>query len=113
MLHVRDHLAQQLGDVIVIELVHDLTAVTPAGHQAEVPEQPELMGDRGALHPDRLGEDVDRRRPGVQAGEDPQPARGRQRLDAVRGGAREVLVVEQPGDVVVIGTVRHRSHHDS
>ena len=62
MLDVRDDLLEQVGDVVVVELVDDLAAVALAGDEPEVAQQPQLVRDRRALHADRLRELVDRRR---------------------------------------------------
>ena len=101
MLDVADDLLEQVGDVVVVELVDDLAPVAAAGHEPEVAQQPELVRDGRALHPDRERDLVHRGRARVQASEDPQPARRRQRLDAVRGDLREAVVAEQPGDITV------------
>src|SRR4051812_16772237 len=86
--------AEQLGDVVVVELVDDLTTRAPARHEPEVAQQPKLVRDRRALHRDRDRDLVHRRRARVQAGEDAQPARGRQRLDAVGRHLREAVVAQ-------------------
>jgi hypothetical protein len=67
VLDVRDDLFEQLGDVVVVQLVDDLATVTPPDNETEVTQVPKLVRDRGALHGDAAGELVHRRRRGVQA----------------------------------------------
>ena len=99
VLDVPEHLLEQLGDVVVVELVDDAAAGALADDEAEVAEHAELVRDRRRVHPDGGRDLGDRRGAVVQAGEDPQPARRGERLEAVGGGARVGLVVEQAGDV--------------
>src|SRR3954447_11210973 len=49
-------LFQQVGDVVVVELVDDLAAITLAGHQPQMSQEPELMRDGGALLPNPAAE---------------------------------------------------------
>jgi hypothetical protein len=103
---MRDDLFEELGDVVVVQLVDDLAPVALADDEAEVAQRPKLMRDGRALHVDRGRELVDRRRTGVQAREDPQPARRRKRLDALRRRTRERRVDQhalQVGMVVAVG----------
>ena len=99
VLDVPEHLLEQLGDVVVVELVDDAAAGALADDQAEVAQHAQLVRDRRRVHPDGGRDLGDRRRAVVQAGEDPQPAGRGERLEAVGGGARVGLVVEQAGDV--------------
>jgi hypothetical protein len=92
--YVRHRLLEQLRDVMVVERVVDPPALALPGHQAEVPEDPQLVGDGRAVHPDRGADLAHRARALVQAGEDPQPARGRQRLHRLGDLTRGVEVEE-------------------
>ena len=99
VLDVPEHLLEQVGDVVVVELVDHAAAGALPDDQAEVAQDAELVGDRRGVHPDG-GRDLRHRRGAVvEAREDPQPARRGERLEAVGGGARVGLVVEQAGDV--------------
>jgi hypothetical protein len=105
MLDVADRLLQEIADVVVVEVVHDLTALSATDDQPEMPEHAQLMGDRGRLHLDRGGELVDRTRAGAQPPEDAQPARRGQRLHRVGDSAGEVRV--ELSRVVTGATVSH------
>ena len=109
MFDVRHRLLEQLRDVMVVERVVDPPPVALAGHQPEVAEDPQLVGDGRAVHPDRGADLAHRPRPLVQAGEDPQPARGRQRLHRLGDLAGRARVEE----LAWIGgrAVAHRSHN--
>ena len=109
VLDVRDHLFEQVGDVIVVELIDDLAAIALADHEPEMAQQPKLMRDRRTLHANAIGDLVDRRRAGVQTREDPQPAWCRERLDAFGRRARERGVVKQPVSALIFRAVRHAS----
>ena len=104
---VRDDLFEQLGDVVVVQLVDDLASVALPDDEPEMAQRPKLMRDRRALHGDRRGELVDRRRARMQAGEDPQSARSRQRLDAVGRGASERRVIQHAPQIGMGIAVSH------
>jgi len=91
---VRHRLLEQLRDVMVVERVVDPPPVALPGHQAEVAKDPQLVGDGRAVHPDRGADLAHRPRPFVQAGEDPQPTRGRQRLHRLGDLTRRARVEE-------------------
>jgi hypothetical protein len=46
VLDVRNSLFEQLSDVIVVEVVDNLTTIGPTDHEAEVTEHPQLVRDR-------------------------------------------------------------------
>ena len=50
MLVVTDGLVQQYGDAVVVQGVDGGLAVAGVGDQAEMAQQPQLVGDRGAFH---------------------------------------------------------------
>ena len=104
---VGDDLLEHLCDVIIVQGVDDLAPLTLADHEAEVSHQPQLMGDGGILHPDRGCELADRCRPRVEPGEDSQPARRRESLHGLGGGAGIRGVVEQPFKAGVV-SMGHR-----
>ena len=105
VLDVGDDLFEQLGDVVVVELVDDLAPIALTGDQAKVAQQPQLVRDRGALHPDRAGDVVDRGRAGVQPREDAQAARRGQSLQPLGRRAGVAGVADEAGEVG--GTVGH------
>jgi hypothetical protein len=80
MLDVSDRLFQELADVVVVQVVHDLAAVASTDHQPEVTQNAKLMGHRRRFHPHCGRKLVDWRGPSVQQSENAQPARGRERL---------------------------------
>ena len=84
VLDMTDSLIDQLGDMHVIQRVHDPPALTLTDDQADIPQQPQLMRDSGLLHPDRVDELRDRMRALAQLREDQHPARRRQPLHRVR-----------------------------
>jgi hypothetical protein len=110
VLDMGDHLLEQVCDVVVVELVHDLTAVAAADDKPQMAQQAELVGDRGALHLDGARDLAHRRRAGVQPRKDAQPAGGGERLHALGGRADEGRIAEQAVDVG-IAAVRHGEHH--
>ena len=88
MLGVRDGLGQQRADVVVVQRIDHLPAVALADDEAEVPEHPQLLGDRRLGHLELVGELADRARAGAEAAEDPHAARRRERLHRLRDRAR-------------------------
>jgi hypothetical protein len=100
MLHVGDRLLEQVQDVVVVEVVENPTALAATDDKAQVAEKPKLVGDGRGLHPNRLGEVIYAERAAAQAAEDPDAARGGQRLHGVRHRASEARVelirVSQP-----------------
>jgi len=62
--------------VRVEHLVDDVTAITGAGHQPQIPQDAQLMGHRWLGHSDRVGEFPHRGRTRAEPGEDPHPAGG-------------------------------------
>jgi hypothetical protein len=68
VLDVVDGLVQEHGDVVVIQAVDDALAGAAAGDQAEVAQQPQLVGDRRLLHADSHGKLGDRARALAQPG---------------------------------------------
>ena len=105
VIDVPDDLFEQLGHVVVVQFVDDVSAVALAEDETEVAQQAKLMGNGGGLHPDGLRDLGHRRGPRVQSRKDAQPAGSRQRLDALGGCARESRVVEQPVDAGVFAAV--------
>ena len=67
MLDVKDRLIKQLRDVRVVQPVDHLLAATLTNHQPEMPQLAQLVGHRGGLHRDTLGELPDRARPSAEA----------------------------------------------
>ena len=92
MLDVGDRLVEQVRDVVVMQVVDDVTAVAPADDESEVAQDAELMGHRGRLHPYRLGQLADGLPAGAQPPQDSHPAGGRQRLHRVRHRRGEIRV---------------------
>ena len=80
VLDVPDGLFQELTDVLVVQVVEDLPALTPTDDKPQVAQDAKLMGDGRGFHPDRYREFVDWGRPEMEPSENAQPARGRQRL---------------------------------
>lgn len=80
VLDVVDGLVEHGRDVIVAESVHNLPTVALGAHKIEVPQQTELMGHRGLLHPDVLGERHDGRRSLPQPHQNVDPTWGREGL---------------------------------
>ena len=76
VLDVADDLVEQVGDMVVVELVDDAAPVAAADHEPEMAQQPELVRDGRALHADRERDLADRGRARVQR------ARMRSRLGA-------------------------------
>lgn len=89
MLGVRDGLGQQGVNVIIMQRVDDLAPVTFADDQAEVPQYPQLLRDRGLLHPDRAGELSDRAGSRREPAEDPYAAWRRQRVHRLCDRSRD------------------------
>lgn len=50
VLDVVDGFLQQSGDMAVVEPVDDVAPAAVAGHQANVAQEPELVGDGGLFH---------------------------------------------------------------
>ncbi|EUA08928.1 hypothetical protein I553_9985 [Mycobacterium xenopi 4042] len=75
MLDVVDRLVQQRGYVAVVEAVDDVAPAAVAGHQAEVAQQPKLVGHRGLFHADRRRQFGHRARRLPQPGQDTQAVR--------------------------------------
>jgi len=71
VLHVGDGLLEQLGDVVVVEVVDDLTTVAPPDDEAQVTQDAQLVGDRRALHADVSSQLVDPAGAGGQSPENP------------------------------------------
>jgi hypothetical protein len=80
VLDVEDRFRQQDSDVRVVQAVEDSSPLPLADHETEVAEQAKLVGDSRLLHLDCVRELADRSRPLSQLGQDPHPARRRQRL---------------------------------
>jgi hypothetical protein len=104
MLGVGDRFGQQHADVVVVELVDRLPAVTLTHDESEVPQHAKLLGDRRLLHLDIAGELRDRTRPGAKAAEDPHPARSRERLHRLGDDPRRVSA--QVGEVDIVAMAR-------
>ena len=90
VLGVRDGLAQQRTDVIIVQRVDHLPAIALADHEPEVAKHPELLRDRGLSHAEVAGEVADRTGAGPEAAEDPHPARRRERLHRLGDRARGI-----------------------
>jgi hypothetical protein len=70
MLDVSDGLLEQLADVVVVQRVDDVASLAVTGDQAKMAQQPQLVRDRGRLHPDGGGELGHGARTGLQPAED-------------------------------------------
>ena len=88
MLDVMDGLVQELGDVGVVQAVHDPAAVPMADDETEGPQQAQLVGDRRLFHADRGGELRDRMRATPEPAEDQQAGRSGQGLKSGRHDRR-------------------------
>ena len=84
-----DGLAEELGDVVVVEVIDDPAPLPLAEDEPQVAEDSKLMGDGGGLHLDRGRELVDACRTVPQATEDAHPARRRERLHGIGDGRGE------------------------
>jgi hypothetical protein len=108
VLDVVDGLVQEHRHVVVIQAVDDALAGPGAGDQAEVAQQAQLVGDRGLLHPDRLGQAGHRARRLAQPGQDQQPAGGGQGLQGDSDLRRCLGVQPRRGRLsLLIGGVTH------
>jgi hypothetical protein len=56
MLDMRDGLSKKLPNMVIVEVIDDTPALAVTHDQTEVAKQSKLMGDRGRLHPDGLGQ---------------------------------------------------------
>ena len=92
MLDVGDRLVEQVRDVVVVEVVDDVTALAMSDDEAEMAQQTQLVRHGGGLHADCLGELVDAQSARTQATEDADSARRRQGLHGVGNRAGEVGV---------------------
>ena len=84
VLDMTNSLIDQLGDMHVIQRVHDPPPSTLTDDQTDIPQQPQLMRDSGLLQPDRVDELRDRMRALPQLREDQHPTRRRQPLHRLR-----------------------------
>jgi hypothetical protein len=71
VLDMGDRLLERLADVIVVEVVDHAASVAVPDHEAQIAQQPQLMRHRRGLHPDRVGQLVDRTQPRAQPPEYP------------------------------------------
>jgi hypothetical protein len=78
MLKVAERFGQERGHVRVEELVLDMPPRAATGHQPEIPQDPQLMGDGRLLHLDGGTQDADGAAALAQAGQDAHPAGGGQ-----------------------------------
>ena len=92
MLHVKDGLVEQLGDVLVVECVDHATPSALADDEAEVAQLAELMGYGRWLQPDRGGKLAHRARPVSEPPEDLHAARCGQNLHAFGHHPRQLAV---------------------
>ena len=77
VLDVADGLFQELADVVVVQVIDDLPALTPTDNKPKMTENAKLMRDSRGLHPDGGRELVDRGWTRMQLAEDAQPTRSR------------------------------------
>ncbi len=101
-----DRLGQQMFDVVVVQVIQHPAAVAATDHEPQMTQHSQLMRDRRGLHPDRFSQLSDAQRAIAQTPEDPDPARGRQRLHRARDHGRERLVE------LVAAAQMPMSHHD-
>jgi hypothetical protein len=92
VLDVRDRFVEQMGDVIVVQVVDDAAPVATSDHEPEMAKQSQLVRDRRRLHFDRLGQLAHAQRARAQPAQDPHPARRGQRLHGVGDCTGEVQV---------------------
>jgi hypothetical protein len=108
VLDVVDGLVQEHCHVVVIQAVDDALAGPGAGDQAEVAQQAQLVGDRGLLHADRLGQAGHAARRLAQPGEDQQPAGRGQGLQGDGDLRRRLGVQPRRGRAaLLVGCVTH------
>jgi hypothetical protein len=108
VLDVVDGLVQEHRHVVVIQTVDGALAGPGAGDQAEVAQQAQLVGDRGLLHADRLGQAGHRAGRLAQPGEDQQAARGGQGLQGDGDLRRRLGVQPRRGQAaLLVGCVTH------
>ena len=106
MLDVGDRLVEEVGDVRVVERVHDLAAVPLADHETELAEEAELVRDRGLLHPDRGCKLTDRARRVAQSPENHHAAGRREGLHRVGNLTRRARV-DIPVTSVAVNAMTH------
>lgn len=92
MLDVGDRLLKQVRDMVVVQVVADVTPLAAPHDEAEMAQQTQLMRDGRRFHADGLRELVDAQRAAVQAAEDAHTAGGRKCLHGVGNRASEVGV---------------------
>jgi hypothetical protein len=100
--NVPEGLVEQRRDVLIVERVEALTAPALGHYKTMLAQDPELMGNSGLLHPDHVCELADCVRSLAQAGEDPNPARCREREHRVRDRVRRFA-----RQLIAGGTVAH------
>lgn len=83
---MRDGVADDVGDVVVGEGVHDLLALALGTEQAGVAEHPQVLGDEGLVEAESLGDLVDAPRPGGEQIDDRHAMRVGQRLQQIGSG---------------------------
>lgn len=106
MFNVEDCLVEQIGNVGVVEGVHDVSAAPLADNEAEMSQHPKLMRDRRLLHRDGRGELTDRAGRLPKPTENTDPARCRQRLHCV-GHLTRCICVDGRGRRVCSNPVAH------
>lgn len=80
VLDVGERLLQEIGDVRVVQGVEDVAPAALANDEPEMAQHPQLVGDRGLLHLQRVGQLTDAAGAVDQAREDLDPAARRERL---------------------------------
>jgi hypothetical protein len=93
---VGHRLLEQLGDVFVVEFVANLTAVPTSRNEAEVAQESQLVGDGRGFHPDGLGKLANRASATMEARQDAEPARRRQRVHRLGHPTGERLIEQIP-----------------
>lgn len=75
------HGGEQVGDVVVVKAVADVTAVAAGAHEAQRAQQAQVVRGCADAQLSRRGEVLDRALAGEQLGEQAQPAERGERLE--------------------------------
>lgn len=108
---MRDGVADDVGDVVVGEGVHDLLALALGAEQAGVAEHPQVLGDEGLVEAESLGDLVDAPRPGGEQIDDRHAMRVGQRLQQI-GSGDESARLGHPDILAASEAVRPRQLQD-
>lgn len=99
---------QEVGDVVIVQPIMEVTAFAVGDYEVQLPEGPQLLGDGSRLHLDGGGELVDGAASLEKGVEKAHPAAGAEDLHALRD--RGGLARTQPLRWVGMGVgMRHRA----